>query len=124
MRKNLSAVLLGLLLSVWAPSGILETQAQDASFPGAEVDVLGVDKETEKASYSPGDVDPASETGRTAAIRDPIALRSATRLTTKPLTPDASKPPVKRPAAEDDSILSFNFLCYIYQKYRMQDVVD
>ncbi len=124
MRKNLSAVLLGLLLSVWAPSGILETQAQDASFPGAEVDVLGVDKETEKASYSPGDLDPAFKKAQTAAIRDSIALRSAPRLNTKPLTPDTSKTPVKRPAAEDDSILSFNFLYYIFQKYKMQDVVD
>jgi hypothetical protein len=37
----------------------------------------------------------------------------------------ASKPPVaKQTKNDDDSILSFNFLYYIIEKYKLQDIVD
>jgi hypothetical protein len=38
----------------------------------------------------------------------------------------AAKPADKQPAPkqEDESILSFNFLYYIIQKYKLQDIVD
>lgn len=123
MRINLNAILVGLLLSVLSPCGFLTTQAQDALYPGTEVDVLGVDKETEKNMYSPGDLDPAFKKAQSAASRDSVASRNIPRLNNRQ-APDASKAPVKRPAEEDDSILSFNFLYYIFQKYKMQDVVD
>lgn len=48
-----------------------------------------------------------------------------------PIAPPAVKPeqpakPPEKPVAqrEDDSILSFNFLYYIIQKYKLQDIVD
>lgn len=126
MRIRLFDFLLALVLSIASPCGLLLVQAQDASFPGTEVDDLGVDKESEKMMYTPGELDPAfkkSQTGATTIIKDSIAVRPTLR-TNKVQTPDSSKVPVKRPSQDDDSILSFNFLYYIFQKYKMQDVVD
>lgn len=37
--------------------------------------------------------------------------------------PDASKPESK-PQETDDSILSFNFLYYLIEKYKLQDIID
>ena len=76
--------------------------------------------------YTPGELDPAfkkSQRGATPIIKDSIAVKAPIR-TNKVQTPDSSKVPVKRPSEEDDSILSFNFLYYIFQKYKMQEVVD
>jgi hypothetical protein len=42
----------------------------------------------------------------------------------KPRIEPTAKPAEKQPAKEDDSILTFNFLYYIIQKYKLQDIVD
>ncbi len=122
MRINFRSVLFAFLLSIVTPCGFILVKAQDASFPGTEVDDLGVDKESEKMMYSPGELDPAFRKAQTSStIKDSVALKAPRP--TKIQTPD-SKTPVKRPSEEDDSILSFNFLYYIFQKYKMQDIVD
>ncbi len=123
MRINLKAFLFGLLLSVVSPCGILMVQAQDTSFPGTEVDDLGIDKETEKMKYSPGELDPAFRKSQSNLSKDSAAIKQVPR-TNRIQSPDTSKAPVKRPSQEDDSILSFNFLYYIFQKYKMQDIVE
>ena len=123
MRINLNAFLFGLLLSVASPCGILMVQAQDTSFPGTEVDDLGIDKETEKMKYSPGELDPAFRKSQSNLSKDSAAIKQVPR-TNRIQSPDTSKAPVKRPSQEDDSILSFNFLYYIFQKYKMQDIVE
>lgn len=106
-----------------SPFGLVMVQAQDASFPGTEVDELGVDKETEKMMYTPGELDPAFRKAQTSTARDSVVIKNIPR-PHKIQSPDTSKAPVKRPSEEDDSILSFNFLYYIFQKYKMQDIVD
>jgi hypothetical protein len=126
MRMKLCDILLALVLSIVSPCGVFLIQAQDSSFPGTEVDDLGVDKESEKMMYTPGELDPAfkkSQRGAAPIIKDSTAIKPTIR-TTKVQTPDSSKAPAKRPSEEDDSILSFNFLYYIFQKYKMQEVVD
>jgi hypothetical protein len=125
MKIRLCDLLFAFALSVISPCGFLMVQAQDASFPGTEVDDMGVDKETEKMMYSPGELDPAFKKSQAggAIARDSAALKAGVR-PTKVQTPDSSKVPVKRPSQDDDSILSFNFLYYIFQKYKMQDMVD
>lgn len=125
MRVRLCDILFAFALSVISPCGILMVQAQDSSFPGTEVDDLGVDKETEKMMYSPGELEPTFKKSQTggAVARDSAALKPTLRIN-KVQTPDSSKTPVKRPSQDDDSILSFNFLYYIFQKYKMQDIVD
>jgi hypothetical protein len=124
MKIRLCDLLFAFALSVISPCGFIIVQAQDVSFPGTEVDDLGVDKETEKMMYSPGELDPAFKKSQAGAIvKDSATLKAAHR-PTKVQTPDSSKAPVKRPSQDDDSILSFNFLYYIFQKYKMQDMVD
>jgi hypothetical protein len=123
MRIKIQDILLAFLLTVVAPFGISTANAQDASFPGTEVDDLGVDKENEKMMYNPGELDPAFRKAQTSTLKDSMTLKPVAR-PTKVQTPDASKTPAKRPSEEDDSILSFNFLYYIFQKYKMQDIVD
>jgi len=121
MRIKFQDILFAFLLSVITPAGFILVQAQDASFPGTEVDALGVDKESDK-NYNPGELDPAFQKAQTSTMKDSLAIRPNTRA---PKTAaDASKTPVKRPSQEDDSILSFNFLYYIFQKYKLQDIVD
>lgn len=124
MRISLCNVLFAFALSIISPCGLLMVQAQDTSFPGTEVDDLGVDKETEKMMYSPGELDPAFKKSQAggAIIKDSANVKPVVR--PKLQTPDSSKSPVKRPSQDDDSILSFNFLYYIFQKYKMQDIVD
>lgn len=41
-----------------------------------------------------------------------------------PMQRAAQKPGEKQPAKKDDSILTFNFLYYIIQKYKLQDIID
>jgi len=122
MRIKFQNILFAFLLSVITPCGFFLVQAQDATFPGTEVDVLGVDKENEKMMYNPGELDPAFRKAQSTTFKDSVAIKPST--TKKALPSDTSKTPVKRPSQEDDSILSFNFLYYIFQKYKMQDIVD
>lgn len=122
MRIKFLDILVAFFLSIVSPCGFILVQAQDASFPGTEVDDLGVDKESEKMMYAPGEVDPTFRKAQTAGIKDSLAIKPSTRAL-KVQSPD-SKAPVKRPSEADDSILSFNFLYYIFQKYKMQDIVD
>jgi hypothetical protein len=123
MRINYQNVLFAFLLTAISPCGFMLVNAQDTSFPGTEMDDLGVDKESEKLIYSPGELDPAFRKAQgSSTIKDSVALKPVRPARVQ--TPDASKAPVKRPAEEDDSILSFNFLYYIFQKYKMQDIVD
>ena len=120
MRIKFQHILFAFLLSVITPAGLILVQAQDTSFPGTEVDALGVDKEADKM-YSPGELDPAFKKARTSTLKDSLAIKPGVR-TKAPA--DTSKTPVKKPSQEDDSILSFNFLYYIFQKYKLQDIVD
>jgi hypothetical protein len=121
MKIKLQHFLFAFLLSVMTPAGFILVQAQDTSFPGTEVDALGVDKETDKM-YSPGELDPAFKKAQTTTLKDTLAIRPNVRGAKTPA--DASKTPVKKPSQEDDSILSFNFLYYIFQKYKLQEIVD
>ena len=124
MRIRLRDLFLAFALSIISPCGIVMVQAQDVSFPGTEMDELGVDKETEKMMYSPGELDPAFKKSQAGAIaKDSVGIKPILK-PNKIQTPDSSKAAVKRPSQDDDSILSFNFLYYIFQKYKMQDMVD
>jgi hypothetical protein len=123
MKIKFPNVLFVFLLSVISPCGFILVNAQDANFPGTEVEDLGTDKEREKIMYTPGELDPSLRKSPATAYKDSLAMKSTVR-STKSQTPDSSKPPVKQPSQEDDSILSFNFLYYIFQKYKLQDIVD
>ena len=68
MRIKFQHVLFAFLLTVVTPAGFILVNAQDTSFPGTEVDALGVDKETDKM-YSPGELDPAFKKAQTSTLK-------------------------------------------------------
>jgi hypothetical protein len=64
---------------------------------------------------------PAPATTGTSPV--PAAAKESKVKTEKPVP--ATKAPVsKQTKNDDDSILSFNFLYYIIEKYKLQDIVD
>ncbi|MEJ1236751.1 hypothetical protein WBG78_01400 [Chryseolinea sp. T2] len=99
---------------------VQSARAQDASYPAVET----VDSESEHARerviYG-GEGDPMVNNKIHVAVssRDSSIVKPA-----KTVKADAPKPTAKPASQEDDSILSFNFLYYIFEKYKMQDVVD
>lgn len=100
--------------------------AQDAGMSDVEI----IDDATagdERVVFTPGEdlrYVPAAGTGMLMA-RDSIALQihdfPMQRAAQKPADKAADKQNSK---SKDDSILTFNFLYYIIQKYKLQDVID
>lgn len=126
MRMKFQEILFVFLFCLMSSLGAQQASAQEASFPGTETEDAEAYKEREKLLAVPGELDPAYRKSQAAAattLKDSISFKPALKAT-KAQTPDASKQPSKQPSQEDDSILSFNFLYYIFQKYKLHDVVD
>ncbi len=117
MKNRVNNIILTIFFAVVFSAAVQSAMAQDASYP-----VEGISTETEfsrdEVTYAgEGDV-MLNNKVRIASPRD-----SATTRVKRPIRPETSKP-AGRASSEDDSILSFNFLYYIFEKYKMQDVVD
>ncbi len=121
MRIKIHDILFVFFLTIASSGGFV--LAQEANFPGTESEDLEIDKEQEKMLYTPGELDPTFRKTQTSTEKDTVAIKPSLR-PTKVLPSDSAKTPVKRPSQDDDSILSFNFLYYIFQKYKLQDIVD
>lgn len=143
MRKKLHHILIltSLIILAFSSSGL----AQDAGVM-PEIELSDPERERterEKIIYSPGEADtryhPKNNTAATTATastasKDSVAVNIAPPVITptpavkfreKPAP--ATKSTVSKQSKEeekDDSILSFNFLYYIIQKYKLQDIVD
>ena len=123
MKIKFHHVLLILFLVTVTPAGILSVQAQDASYPLLEADDADADREREKIMYSPGEADPLlNNKVHVLTSRDSIATRAGAMRPVKSQA-EAAKNSAK-PSQEDDSILSFNFLYYLFEKYKLQGMVD
>ena len=111
-------LLLTILFAMLATVIVQSAKAQDASYPAIEA--VDAESERERVVYG-GEGDPMVNN----KIHVPVASRdSAIVRPAKTVKADAPKPTAKPASQEDDSILSFNFLYYIFEKYKMQDVVD
>ena len=122
MRINVHHVLLGLLLAVLTPAGIQCAQAQDASYPLQESMDMDSEHERDKVIYSPGEADASLNVkAHVMPSKDTMAIKPI-RIT-KPVQ-EGVKHSARPASQEDDSILSFNFLYYIFEKYKLQDMVD
>lgn len=100
---------------------------QDSGIPDYEM----TDHERDKMLYSPGgegELRPRYPVTVNNAAKDsasvirtvpppPARIKSEPSLT----KPTEKQPPQKQ---DDDSVLSFNFLYYIIQKYKLQDIID
>ncbi len=125
MRTLLHCTRFIVLLVILLPVGVFSVQAQEANYPVFDNnDSEDGDIEREKVMYSPGE-------GETQLNSRVYVSPGKDTSSTRPLTIRASKPQseVKKSASkptapEDDSILSFNFLYYMFEKYKWQDIVD
>jgi hypothetical protein len=123
-----------LIISLCSSAAVNFGYAQDAGMQDAEVYEERID--SDKIIYSPGEADTRYRS-TTSVSKDTTNTTTITSTSSSP-TPaqaipkyKAEKPaPTPKSTVEkaskegDDSILSFNFLYYIIQKYKLQDIVD
>lgn len=113
------------LVSLLSPGS---AYAQDNTFPALDAATYDneAEKEREKVIYSSSpsssELEPqAIHKLQTQAAKDSIARASVHR-TNKTTTENAKN--TAKPSHGDDSILGFNFLYYLFEKYKLQDIVD
>ena len=124
MKIKLHHVVFVLFYSIVTPGGFLALQAQDASYPIPDSYDLEVERDRDRGVgvYTAGEFDPLLN-NKNQVIRDSLMARPTYNRTTR--TPlDESSNSSKNSTDDDDSILSFNFLYYLVEKYKMQDIVD
>lgn len=120
MKIKVHQIILTIFFTIVASAAVQSVQAQDASYPAIESVDPESDHGRERVIYG-GEGDPMINN----KIHVPVASRdSVTTRSTKTVKADPPKPSARPASQEDDSILSFNFLYYIFEKYKMQDVVE
>ena len=129
------------LIALAMTASAVESRAQEAAMMDVEMIDTEADRLRERAMYSPGESSsvryaPASEpkdsiinTTKPQESKNHNAVQTAAQVqskakTEKPVTAKASTAQQKQEKSDDDSILSFNFLYYIIEKYKLQDIVD
>jgi hypothetical protein len=133
MQKKLHHIVL--ITAVAFFGSVTAAFSQDSGLIDVEVTDLEKDRlDREKIISSPGEGD-TRYVGKSPVIapKDSVAAAPGTTSVSTPalLKFKAEKPaPSPKPTVEkqsknqDDSILSFNFLYYIIEKYKLQDIVE
>lgn len=120
MKVQVHHTILTIFFAVVLCTAVQSAYAQDASYPAVESTYSEGDQGRERLIYG-GEGDPMLNN----KIHVPVVSRdSVIARPTKTARSETPKPSGKPASQEDDSILSFNFLYYIFEKYKMQDVVD
>ena len=124
MKIGISHLIFCLTLIFLAVAG--SSSAQEAGM--SDVDIIG-DRETsggEKLIFSPGEAKYIPKVTATTSGKDSIALNIQDfPMQQAALKAASEKSDEKQPQKQkDDSILTFNFLYYIIQKYKLQDIID
>ena len=97
-------------------SASMSVSAQDAGMSDVEI-LQGRAAESDKVVFTPGeDIQYVPHAPNKVLAKDSIALQ----MHDFPMQRAAEKPAPKK----DESILTFNFLYYIIQKYKLQDIID
>lgn len=117
-------MLLAFMLTLAAATGVA---AQDAGMSDIEVSDEATLSENEKAAFVPGeDVRYIPQSAGKTQVRDSLMLHMhdfpMQQAAMKPAERSSEKQAAGKP--KDDSILTFNFLYYIIQKYKLQDIID
>jgi hypothetical protein len=123
MKINLHHISIILLLAVLTPDGVLSSQAQDASYPIPESYDSGGEKDRDRSVYTAGDFDPLLN-NKNQLIRDSVAYRPGLSRPSRVQAEESGNSGKSSSEEDDDAILSFNFLYYLVEKYKMQDIVD
>lgn len=122
MKITLHHVLITFFLAVLTPAGIFAVNGQDASYPIPDSYDAEADRERERIMYSPGEADALLNNKVQVSLpNDSTQTFRSSRVKSQPEAPKNSAKPSSQ---EDDSILSFNFLYYLFERYKMQDIVD
>jgi hypothetical protein len=121
MKKWIYRVLVLSILTVLFVTG--KASAQDAGM--SETEVTGARETTsdaDKAVFSPGEseVRYVPKASGVAFVRDSASATAVNPAILKA----APKATEKEDKPKDDSVLTFNFLYYIIQKYKLQDIID
>ena len=130
MKIKLHHILLSSLLTV--PAFLNSAFAQDASTQDYQITDTEREKyERDRVIFSPGEGDtkflPSKAGSHTGPGKDSLVVSkpAATPIQKgKPEQAIKAAEKQQQQTKDDDSILSFNFLYYIIQKYKLQDIVD
>lgn len=110
-------------LTAFLLAGLGSADAQDAGM--SDVDIVAERESAgEKLVFSPGE--PKYIPKASAAGKDSIALSIQDFPMQQAVLKAASEKSDEKQSdkQKDDSILTFNFLYYIIQKYKLQDIID
>lgn len=128
MKLKLQHISLTFLLAFLAPAVVFTAHAQDA--PSLIIDSYDNHSDTDRTIYLPGGEAEAAGGGSSKPQPTPAKDSVSTIPQTAPRVIKTTgenvkpSPASKQNKEEDESILSFNFLYYIIQKYKLQDIVD
>jgi hypothetical protein len=124
MKSGISHLIFFLSLIFLAGAG--NAYAQEAGM--SDVDIVG-ERETagnEKLIFSPGEPRYVPKATAAASGKDSLALNIHDFPMQQAALKTASEKSDEKQTQKqkDDSILTFNFLYYIIQKYKLQDIID
>ena len=128
MKLNIHNTLVAFAFNLVASAAFSAVYAQDAQFPTIEhfaIDSAFLEKE--KISLT-GEPEPKVTIAKIPKDSATVVNKNSPRVT--PKVTDSAKTSAKHETEVkgeengDDSVLSFNFLYYIFQKYKLQDIVD
>ena len=128
MKIKLHYILFAMSLSLVSLLGANTAHAQDNTFPALDAGTYDAEseKEHDKIIYSSSssEMEPqAIHKLQTPAVKDSLANRNNAHRTVKNAS-ESGKNANKPSSHSDDSVLSFNFLYYLFEKYKLQDIVD
>jgi hypothetical protein len=140
MLKKLFYICVSTVLLALASS--VQIYAQEAAMMDVEMIDSESDRLREKTMYSPGESTSTRYGSSNSSPKDSLTnsnQASSSKSSTvqaaghaqqtkvkaeKPSPVKSAAPQQKQAKNDDDSILSFNFLYYIIEKYKLQDIVD
>lgn len=121
------------LLVFWVMTTSMGLQcafAQEGSYPVPD-SFEEVEPIRDKVANSPGEVDPSDNRAAVGPVKDASGLPTTAASTTRTKQPEAandraveSNDASNSDGEDDDSLLTFNFLYYLFEKYKLQDIVD
>jgi cytoskeletal protein RodZ len=135
MKPNLYHILFSFLALFLTQTSLFAQDAPDYNHPNS------YEHDASTYTYSDSEVKngSSSKAGAATTARDSVAaVRMAQRVrpalpegtgtkgeaSKQPQAPAQAAPAAGQGNSEDDSILSFNFLYYIIQKFKMQDIIE
>ncbi len=119
--KNLLRFIVSALLLVIVNSWAKAQESGSPSFESYDTEEL---RERDVILTPPSDPDKKRPTTQVQQVRDSTSSKTlSSRNVVKP-APAIPKDESKPRNQTDDSILSFNFLYYLIQKYKMQDILE